>query len=103
MTSPKVVVLDEPSAGLAPAVGTQVLAERIPALAQAGTGVLLVEQRALQALEHSDWGYVMIGGKVELSGRAADILARGDVGELFLGRAREERPHGLAATGSPGQ
>jgi ABC-type branched-subunit amino acid transport system ATPase component len=103
MTSPKVVVLDEPSAGLAPAVGTQVLAERIPALAQAGTGVLLVEQRALQALEHSDWGYVMIGGKVELSGRAADILARGDVGELFLGRAREERPHGLAATGSPRQ
>ncbi|HWF74831.1 MAG TPA: ABC transporter ATP-binding protein [Solirubrobacteraceae bacterium] len=113
MTSPKVVVLDEPSAGLAPAVGTQVLAERIPALAESGTGVLLVEQRALQALEHSHWGYVMIGGKVELSGRASGILARGDVGELFLGRGREElpRPHphphphpdGLAATTTPGK
>jgi ABC-type branched-subunit amino acid transport system ATPase component len=96
MTSPKIVLLDEPSAGLAPAVGRQVLAERIPALAQAGTGVLLVEQRALQALEHSDWTYVMVGGKVELSGRAGDIHARGDVGELFLGRVRDDRPPGLA-------
>ena len=93
MTSPKIVVLDEPSAGLAPAVGTQVLAERIPALSEAGTGVLLVEQRALQALEHSHRAYVLVGGKVALSGRAAEILARGDVGELFLGRAHSEPAH----------
>ena len=93
MTSPKIVVLDEPSAGLAPAVGTQVLAERIPALSAAGTGVLLVEQRALQALEHSHRAYVLVGGKVALSGRAAEILARGDVGELFLGRAHSEPAH----------
>jgi ABC-type branched-subunit amino acid transport system ATPase component len=90
MTSPKIVVLDEPSAGLAPAVGRQVLAERIPALAASGTGVLLVEQRALQALEHSHRAYVMIGGKIGLTGSAADILARGDVGKLFLGRAHDE-------------
>lgn len=93
MTSPKIVVLDEPSAGLAPAVGTQVLAERIPALSEAGTGVLLVEQRALQALEHSHRAYVLVGGKVALSGRAAEILERGDVGELFLGRAHSEPAH----------
>jgi branched-chain amino acid transport system ATP-binding protein len=89
MTSPQVIVLDEPSAGLAPAVGREVLAERIPALAESGTGVLLVEQRALQALEHSHWAYVLISGKVEVTGTAADVVGRGDIGELFLGRAAE--------------
>lgn len=96
MTSPKLIVLDEPSAGLAPAVGSQVLAERIPALAATGAGVLLVEQRALQALEHSHRAYVMIGGKVGLTGRASEILARGDVGKLFLGRAHDQGTGGVA-------
>jgi ABC-type branched-subunit amino acid transport system ATPase component len=100
MTSPEVVVLDEPSAGLAPAVGKQVLAERIPALAESGAGVLLVEQRALQALEQSDWAYVLVSGKVAVSGSAAEVLARGDIGELFLGRGAEVS--GLAVPAAPG-
>lgn len=90
MTGPKVVVLDEPSAGLAPAIGAEVLGERIPAIARAGAGVLLVEQRAVQALEHSDWSYILVNGKVRLNGPASNILARGDVGALFLGRPAEE-------------
>ena len=90
MTDPKIVVLDEPSAGLAPAIGAEVLGERIPAIGAAGAGVLLVEQRAVQALEHSDWSYVLVNGSVRLNGPASDILARGDVGALFLGRPAEE-------------
>jgi len=90
MTNPKVIVLDEPSAGLAPAIGAEVLGERIPAIGDAGAGVLLVEQRAVQALENSNWSYVLVNGTVRLSGPAAEILARGDVGALFLGRGETE-------------
>jgi ABC-type branched-subunit amino acid transport system ATPase component len=90
MLEPTVVILDEPSAGLAPAVAGELLENQVPALARSGAAVLLVEQRAIQALEHSQWAYVMVGGTEELSGPAAQILARGDVGELFLGRGSEQ-------------
>lgn len=86
MSEPKVVVLDEPSASVAPAVSTTLLAEQVPALAAAGVAVLLIEQRAVQALECSDWGYVMVAGRIEISMPASEVLARGDIGELFLGR-----------------
>jgi ABC-type branched-subunit amino acid transport system ATPase component len=89
MMTPRVIVLDEPSAGLAPAVATELLSEKIPALAAAGTSVLLVEQRAVQALEIADWAYLMVSGKAAIDDAAARILARDDVGALFLGRAAE--------------
>jgi len=86
MSEPKVIVLDEPSASVAPAMSTTLLSEQVPALAAAGVAVVLVEQRAVQALECSDWGYVMVAGRIEISMPASEVLARGDVGELFLGR-----------------
>ncbi len=86
MSEPKVVVLDEPSASVAPAVSSVLLAEQVPALAASGVAVLLIEQRAVQALECSDWGYVMVAGRIEVSMPAPEVLARGDIGELFLGR-----------------
>ena len=86
MSEPKAVILDEPSASVAPAVSSTLLAEQVPELAAAGVAVLLIEQRAVQALECSDWGYVMVAGRIEVSMPAADVLARGDIGELFLGR-----------------
>jgi ABC-type branched-subunit amino acid transport system ATPase component len=86
MSSPRVVVLDEPSANLSPAASRQVLAEHVPTLARLGAGVLLVEQRALKALEVADRVYVMVGGRVALEGTPADIHSRGDIGELFLGK-----------------
>jgi branched-chain amino acid transport system ATP-binding protein len=86
MTEPSVVVLDEPSASLSPQVSSQLLAERIPALAEAGVAVVLIEQRALQALGVADWAYILVAGGVELSAPAAEVVARGDIGELFLGR-----------------
>jgi branched-chain amino acid transport system ATP-binding protein len=90
MLAPKLIVLDEPSAGLAPQVAAELLSERIPALAASGTAVLLVEQRAIQALEIADWAYVMMAGRATMHDAAEQILGRDDVGALFLGRARDQ-------------
>jgi branched-chain amino acid transport system ATP-binding protein len=49
--------------------------------------VLLVEQRALEALRVSDYGYILVGGSVEVAAPAQELLARQDIGEIFLGRA----------------
>lgn len=85
MTEPSVVVLDEPSASLSPAVSERLLAEEVPALARSGAAVLLVEQRAVQALKVADWAYVMVAGSILLEASAHHVLNRGDIGELFLG------------------
>jgi branched-chain amino acid transport system ATP-binding protein len=85
MSSPSVVLLDEPTANLAPIPSTQLLERDVPALAAAGVAVVLVEQRAVQAIASSDWVYVLVGGAVELQGPADEIAARGDIGAVFLG------------------
>jgi branched-chain amino acid transport system ATP-binding protein len=85
MLEPRVLLLDEPTASLAPAVAQDVLSRHVRALADEGTAVLLVEQRVKDALAVADRGYVMVGGRVRATGRAADLLAREDVGEMFLG------------------
>jgi len=100
MTQPTVVVLDEPSASLSPAVSERLLAEHIPALSSAGVAVLLVEQRALQAMQASDWAYVMVAGQVRLSAPAAEVLARGDIAQLFLGKHANGRAGAPAASTS---
>jgi branched-chain amino acid transport system ATP-binding protein len=87
MLDPTVLLLDEPTASLAPAVAKTVLSTHVRGLADAGTGVLLVEQRVKDALGMADRGYVMVGGRVIATGRAADLMTRDDVGELFLGVA----------------
>jgi branched-chain amino acid transport system ATP-binding protein len=87
MSSPSAVLLDEPTANLAPKPSAQLLEQDVPALAAAGVAVVLVEQRAVQAIAVSDWVYVLVGGAVELQGPARDIGARGDIGALFLGAA----------------
>jgi branched-chain amino acid transport system ATP-binding protein len=93
MLQPKVVILDEPTSNLSPALARDVLEGQVKALADAGSAVLLVEQKAKEALEVGDWAYVLVGGIVQLSEPAADLLAREDIGELFLGqvRSREAR------------
>jgi ABC-type branched-subunit amino acid transport system ATPase component len=85
MSSPSVVLLDEPTAGLAPLPSAQLLEQDVPALAAAGVAVVLVEQRAVQAIAVSDWVYVLVGGAVELQGPAREIGARADIGAVFLG------------------
>jgi ABC-type branched-subunit amino acid transport system ATPase component len=85
MTAPRLLILDEPTAGLSPELSQRFLTEHVPVLAEGGAGILLVEQRAYAALEVSDWSYLLVAGAVEFDLPARELLARGDVGELFLG------------------
>jgi branched-chain amino acid transport system ATP-binding protein len=86
MNEPKVLLLDEPTSGLAGDLSRQLLTRDVRGLAAAGTAVLLVEQRALAALEISNWGYVLAQGATVMSSPAAELLRREDLGEVFLGR-----------------
>ena len=93
MLSPSVLVLDEPTANLAPIVATQLLEEYIRGFADFGSTVLLVEQRAKAALRISDWTYVLGGGRVVLDGAPDDLAQNSIFIESFLG--------GGAATHAP--
>lgn len=85
MLSPSVLVLDEPTANLAPMVATQLLEEFVRGFADHGSTVLLVEQRAKAALRISDWTYVLGGGRVVLQGAPKDLEGNPDFVESFLG------------------
>jgi ABC-type branched-subunit amino acid transport system ATPase component len=86
MTRPSFLVLDEPTAGLAPKIAHSFLTEHVAQLSARGVAILLVEQRAREALGIADWAYVMAGGTVRLEDRAANLLARDDIGQIFLGK-----------------
>jgi ABC-type branched-subunit amino acid transport system ATPase component len=85
MLDPSVLLLDEPTAGLSPELSRQVLEEQIRTLSKHGKAVLLVEQKAVAALGIADWAYMMVGGKVVMSARGADVLAKPEMREIFLG------------------
>jgi ABC-type branched-subunit amino acid transport system ATPase component len=85
MLDPSVLLLDEPTAGLSPELSRQVLEEQIRALGEHGKAVLLVEQKAVAALGIADWAYMMVGGRVVMSARGADVLAKPEMREIFLG------------------
>ena len=84
MMEPKVLLLDEPSAGLAPNLQDQVF-EQVRAIAATGTGILLVEQNAKKALAKSDRGIVLDQGRNKYAGTGAALLADENVGRLYLG------------------
>ncbi len=90
MASPSVVLLDEPTSNLAPIPSARLLEQDVPALAKTGVTVVLVEQRAVQAIAVAHWVYVLVGGRVEVEGDAAQIGARGDIGRMFLGASAAE-------------
>jgi branched-chain amino acid transport system ATP-binding protein len=83
--SPHVLLLDEPTANLSPGNARSVLTEYVTQVAETGTGVLLVEQRAREALEIAHNACVMTEGRIEVSGPPSTLLARADIGRLFLG------------------
>lgn len=85
MLRPSVLILDEPTAGLSVPLTQELFEVHVRALAAAGTGVLVVEQKASEALRVADWGYILVSGRVEVSQPAGQILARPDIGEVFLG------------------
>jgi branched-chain amino acid transport system ATP-binding protein len=84
MSRPKLLLLDEPSLGLAPIV-CQTIFSTIDEIKAAGTTVLLVEQNASAALKHSDRGYVLETGEVVFEGSAASIAGDARVREAYLG------------------
>lgn len=103
MNRPRVLLLDEPSAGLAPQLSREILTERVGQLAKAGVAVLLVEQRAIAALEVADWSYVLASGRCVLSCAAAELLTREDIGDVFLGNARGRSSATNEGSGERGQ
>lgn len=84
MADPKVLLLDEPSLGLAPLM-VQTVFEAIRAINRAGTAVLLVEQNAFMALRTASYAYVLQTGRVVLEGRAAELLKDEKVMRAYLG------------------
>ena len=84
MLEPRILLLDEPSASLSPKMVDTVLANVVE-INRRGTAVLMVEQRARQALAISDRGYVLANGRNRLEGPASDLLASDEVRRLYLG------------------
>jgi ABC-type branched-subunit amino acid transport system ATPase component len=84
MLEPRILLLDEPSASLSPKMVETVLANVVE-INRRGTAVLMVEQRARQALAISDRGYVLANGRNRLEGPAADLLVSDEVRRLYLG------------------
>lgn len=86
MAEPKLLMLDEPSMGLAPKVVEQ-LFETLTTINRQGTTILVVEQNAFAALEVAHRGYVLEQGKVVLAGSAAELRGTDRVQQLYLGGA----------------
>ncbi|HUX03732.1 MAG TPA: ABC transporter ATP-binding protein [Acidimicrobiales bacterium] len=85
MVEPKVIVLDEPTAGLSPAY-TDVVWNQVELIAGSGVGVLVVEQNVERALKHADYVHIFVAGTNHVHGPAAEI-AQLDLAAIFLGRA----------------
>lgn len=84
MTQPKVLMLDEPTAGVSPIVMDE-LFDRIIDVARTGIAILMVEQNARQALEIADKGYVLVQGSNRYTDTGSALLANPDVRRTFLG------------------
>jgi branched-chain amino acid transport system ATP-binding protein len=84
MSHPSLLMLDEPSLGLAPALVDQIF-ELITTLHQQGTTILLVEQNVDRTLEIADRVYLLQTGKVKFSGTAAEVRHQGEVEKVYLG------------------
>ncbi len=89
MNRPKLLLLDEPSLGLAPVVVAEI-AELIRKINADGVTILLVEQNAKLGLELSDYGYVLENGEVAIEGKSDDLLQDADIQEFYLGLSEDQ-------------
>jgi ABC-type branched-subunit amino acid transport system ATPase component len=85
MLDPAVLILDEPTAGLSRELSDVVLKEQVRALGNLGKAILLVEQKAVAALEVSDWAYMMVRGRMVMSAPASEALGSPEMRARFLG------------------
>jgi branched-chain amino acid transport system ATP-binding protein len=86
MINPEILVVDEPSVGLAPDLVEEMF-ERIQRIKNQGTAVLMIEQNARQALRYSDRGYVLDQGENSFVGTGEELLDSDEIQELYLGQA----------------
>jgi branched-chain amino acid transport system ATP-binding protein len=87
MTRPRVLLLDEPTAGLAPIYADRVW-DHVAGVRASGVAVVIVEQNARRSLEAADRGYVLVAGRLVREGPARELLASDDVAALYLGTSR---------------
>ena len=85
---PRVIMLDEPSLGLAPIVSKQIF-DSMSELKRAGIAIIVVEQNARMGLNFSDWGCVLDLGKLVFEGLSQNVLSDPRIQELYLGRQRK--------------
>ncbi|MBF0462880.1 MAG: ABC transporter ATP-binding protein [Magnetococcales bacterium] len=84
MAQPRLLLLDEPSLGLAPQMMSRIFAT-LREIVQEGTTLFLVEQNANQALQLADRGYVLVNGRLTLTGSGAELLASPEIRKAYLG------------------
>jgi branched-chain amino acid transport system ATP-binding protein len=84
MSSPKIIMFDEPSLGLAPLI-VQDMFRVIHEIKESGTTIILVEQNAVQSLKTADYGYVMAQGAIQMQGSAEELLKDSAVLDAYLG------------------
>jgi branched-chain amino acid transport system ATP-binding protein len=96
MAKPKILVLDEPSLGVAPLLVAEIF-RLIVALREQGITILLAEQNAKAALSIADRGYVFENGRITLSGAAGDLLNSPEIAERYLGMSGTAETSGAAA------
>jgi len=85
MLNPQLLLLDEPSSGLAPKLAEMVFKTMEEINKTTGVSLIIVEQNAKEALSLSDWGYVLADGQNKLEGPGEELLNNPDVGRLYLG------------------
>ncbi|WP_369138649.1 ABC transporter ATP-binding protein [Modestobacter versicolor] len=100
MQSPQLLVLDEPSLGLAPIIVDQIR-ETILTIRDAGTSVLLIEQNAMMALAVSDHGYILSHGSVTRHAPSRELLDDPDIQSFYLGLDEAAGEHAPAGDGTP--
>ena len=86
-TRPQLILMDEPSAGLAPKAAEEVF-EMVRALTETGATILLVEQNVNQALRVADQCYILAEGRNQIDGKATDLLGNSVVADIYLGGKR---------------
>ena len=91
---PKVLMLDEPSAGLSPKYMADIFAT-VRQVNARGVSIFMIEQNAIEALQISNTCIVMANGRVRLTAPASQVLDMQDLHSLYLGEAREEAPAGM--------
>ena len=91
MSSPSVMLLDEPSMGLAPQIVEEVFEIIKDLNHKEGVTFLIAEQNTNMALQYADYGYIMESGRIVMDGRAEELRSNEDVKEFYLGMGGGER------------